>query len=86
MNKYYEIQYRTKEDAEAWFPSGLVPNNKYASYEEACEDTRQLVYEERIKARKDRSRLVVEYRVVEQLHTYEEKSVKVFPIQESIFV
>jgi hypothetical protein len=87
MNTYYEIQYKTKEDPNAWFPSIRVDKNRFTSFEEACECTRKLVYEERINARKDRKNsMVVEYRVIEYKCSYNEKPVKNFPIRESLFV
>lgn len=87
MNTYYEIQYRTKEDPTAWFPSTLIANNKFESYMDACSEARGLVYKERVKIRKNRrDSIVSEYRVVEYRSVYTEEHLKTFPISDYIFV
>ena len=87
MSNYYEIQYNTKEDPNAWFPSTLAENNKFASYAEACSTARELVYREKKKRfNKKSGGLVLEYRVVEYKPVYEEEPLKTFPITQSLFL
>ena len=84
MNNYFQIQYRTKAEPEEWVLSSLA-KNRFTSYEDACEAARALVYGQRLMVRKGRS-CTLEYRVVERAYTYIENPLKVFPVQESIFV
>ena len=86
MNTYYEIQYNTKEDLNAWFPSSLLAKNEFSSYAEACSTARELVYKEKKKIVKRCGGSILEYRVVEYKSVYMEEPVKTFPITQSLFV
>lgn len=86
MNTYYEIQYNTKEDLNAWFPSSLLAKNEFSSYAEACSTARELVFKEKKKIAKRGRGSILEYRVVEYKSVYMEEPVKTFPITQSLFV
>lgn len=87
MDTYYTIECRVKEDPETWMKSSLASPKGYGSYSEACDVARKLVYEERLRARRDKkSRSLIEYRVVEYKSVYIEETMKVFPIADSLFV